>query len=236
MPHLITPKFKIGTKGEWFEGPAYESENIYQISDGSLPPVHYDLHKIKPHSLTHIESPKHTQKSGKGIDFYIDANPNHFFGKCLVLKFANTNWLELPNGLKHKIISISELEAKLRSFSLNCPPNKILISVEDIPLNEWGFNDPNFIVTISLEAAQLLTSYEGFNLFGTSWKSSDYQPQSTSRPIHNELFKKALILENIVLNKVPEGQYFISCFPLPLENAAESPVNAVLFDEAELKL
>ncbi|MGZ3770370.1 MAG: hypothetical protein ACXVCP_11165 [Bdellovibrio sp.] len=236
MPYIITPKFKVGSKGEWFEGPAYERENIHRILEGQLPPVHYDSHKLKPHSLTHIESPKHTQISGKGVDTYIYTNPNYFFGGCLVLKFENNNWLNLPNGLRHKIISFTELEAKIKSTGLISPPKKVLISVDQIALNEWGFHDPKFIVTLSLEAAQLLTSFDGFNLYGTSWKSSDYQPQSIDRPIHNELFKKALILENIVLNEVPEGQYFISCFPLPLEDAAESPVNAVLFRENELKL
>lgn len=71
MPYIITPTFLIGSNVEWMEGAAYEQENIYQIQEGMLPPVNYDKHILKPHSLTHIETPKHTQKNGKGIDYYI---------------------------------------------------------------------------------------------------------------------------------------------------------------------
>jgi kynurenine formamidase len=75
-----------------------------------------------------------------------------------------------------------------------------------------------------MEAAKYLTSLPKFNLSGTSWKPTDYQPGSPLRPIHNEIFKKALILEYLNLNSVPEGEYFINCFPLNLKGASESPV------------
>ena len=87
---------------------------------------------------------------------------------------------------------------------------------------------------MSIEAAEYLISFDKFNLFGTSWKSTDFMPGSFERPIHNTIFKKALILEYINLNAVSEGEYFINCFPLNLEGASEAPVTAVLFDLNEL--
>jgi arylformamidase len=79
-----------------------------------------------------------------------------------------------------------------------------------------------------------LISKEGFKLFGTSWKSSDYAPGSLDRPIHKTLFKKAIILENLKLDHVPEGIYFMNAFPLPLKGSSEAPVVPVLYRKEEL--
>lgn len=233
MPYQITPKISVNSPGEWFEGDAYSVENIYRIEEGKMPPVHYDSHTLKPHSLTHIETPKHTQLKGPDITSYLQKDPYYFYGPCLVIKFQNEGWVDKDNKIKHKVISKDELEAKLNEFGPD-RPDKILISVEGVPENINGYHDPSWVLTLSIEAATYLTSIDGFNLFGTSWKSSDYNPGGRERPVHNELFKKALILENINLNKVPEGAYFLSAFPLPLEGASESPVNAVLFEPGEL--
>lgn len=231
MPYIISPLIKLGSRGEWFEGTAYEKENLYRIEEGKMPPVNYDKHILKPHSLTHVETPLHTQKNGCGVDHYFKSNVNHFYGKCVVVKFPNSGWRELDSDLKQRIIQRDELEQKLQSYS---NVQKVLISIENIPENEFGYHDPSLVLTLSLEAAEYLTSLSGFNLFGTSWKSTDFMPGSPERPIHNEIFKKAIILEYINLNGVPEGEYFINCFPLNLEGASESPVSAVLFESEDL--
>lgn len=223
MPYIISPPIKLGSPGEWREGSAYEKENLYEIKEGKLPPVNYDKHILKPHSLCHIETPLHTQKEGKSISDYFKSNPSHFYGKCVVLKFENA-------GVSHQVIEVDELKAKLSKYN---NVEKVLVTIDGVKENEFGYHDPNLVLTLSLEAARYLTSLEGFNLFGTTWKSSDYMPGSSERPIHNELFKKALILENINLNEVPEGEYSINCFPLNLEGASESPVTAVLFEIGE---
>lgn len=228
MHYVISPPIKLNSKGEWFEGDAYEKESLYQISDNKLPPVNYDKHMLKPHSLTHIETPLHVDENGYAIDYYFENKPNHFFGKCVVLKFSNDSWIEKDNGIKQRIISLLELKEKLKQYN---NIEKVLITIEGIEENSYGYHNPNFVLTLSLEAAQYLVSFENFNLFGTSWKSTDFSPGSTERPIHKEIFKKALILEYINLNKVSEGEYFINCFPLNLQNASESPVTAVLFEE-----
>lgn len=231
MPFIISPMIKLNSSGEWFEGPAYEKESLYKIEEGKLPPVNYDKHILKPHSLSHIETPLHTQKDGKGIDYFFQLNPSYFYGKCIVIKFENEGWKDLENGIKHKIIELDELKAKLAAYD---KIEKILITVEGIEENEFGHHDPKYVLTLSLEAAEYLTHLDSFNLYGTSWKSTDFMPGSAERPIHNEIFKKALILEYINLSKVSEGEYFINCFPLNLEGASESPVTAVLFNLDEL--
>ena len=226
MIHIISPPITTDSAGEWFEGNAYEKENLYSINPGKMPPVNYDKHILKPHSLTHIETPLHVFEDGHSIDYYIQSSPEIFYGKVHVIKFKNENWNDLGNGIKQKIITKNELSQKIKNIE---NLERILISVEDIPLNQHGYHDPNYVVTLDIEAAKLLTSQPNFKLFGTSWKSTDYMPGSAERPIHKEFFKKALILEYFNLNQVTEGIYTINCFPLNLVGASESPVTAVLF-------
>jgi arylformamidase len=232
MPYIISPKITLGSEGEWHEGSAYERESLYCIKEGKLPPVNYDKHILKPHSLTHIETPLHVEKDANGVDHYFKDGGTIFFGKAHVVKFENTGWKQLDEGLQHKVISIDELMNKISK--LECV-ERILISVDGIDENQHGYHDPKKIVTLSLKAAEYLTALPNFKLFGTSWKSTDFMPGSAERPIHKEIFKKALILEYVNLNNVPEGEYFINCFPLNLEGASESPVTAVLFEKGELE-
>ena len=121
-------------------------------------------------------------------------------------------------------------------MKLKIIPPKILISTEYYPLNQQNYHDPNYVLTLSQDAADFLVEQNGFNLYGTSWKSSDYNPGSPNRPIHNTIFKKAVILENLNLKNVPSGIYFMCAFPIPLENASESPVVPVLFNMNEINI
>jgi arylformamidase len=230
MPYVLSPKISHNSSAMWMEGSAYEKKTIYSISSGTLPPVNYDEHILRPHSLTHFETPAHTNETGKRLDsFYQDLN--YFFGETLVIKLQGNKYESKGSGIFHWVISKEELETKLKSKKI---PFKILISTDFYPLNNDGYHDPNYVLTLSQEAADYLLSIEGFHLYGTSWKSSDFNPGKPERPIHNTLFKKAGILENLDLKSVPEGSYFMTAFPLPLGEASESPVVPVLFTKEEL--
>jgi len=103
------------------------------------------------------------------------------------------------------------------------------------PKNNDGYHDPNYVLTLGQEAADWLISSKDFNFYGTSWKSSDYTPGSTERPIHKTLFKQAVIAECLDLEAVPSGDYFIVAYPLRIKDSSESPVTPVLFTYDELK-
>lgn len=230
MPYVLSPKINHNSQSMWMEGPAYEKKSIYSISSGKLPPVNYDEHILRPHSLTHFETPAHTINDGKRLDSYYQ-DLNHFFGETLVIKLQGNKYESKGDGIFHWVISKEELEAKLKGKKT---PQKILISTDFYPLNNDGYHNPNYVLTLSQEAADYLISLDGFHLYGTSWKSSDFNPGKPERPIHNTLFKKAGILENLALENVPEGSYFMTAFPLPLGEASESPVVPVLFTKEEL--
>jgi arylformamidase len=231
MPYVLSPKINHGSSAMWMEGPAYEKKMIFSITSGRLPPVNYDEHVLRPHSLTHFETPAHTIADGKRLDsFYKDTN--FFYGSALVIKLQGNKYQSIGNGIYHWVISREEIENKIKTQK--SVPKKILISTDFYPLNGDGYHDPNYVLTLSQEAADFLISIDGFHLYGTSWKSSDFNPGKPERPIHNTLFKKAGILENLDLKNVPEGFYFIAAFPLPLGDASESPVVPVLFTKEEL--
>ena len=234
MPYVLSPVIELDSPGMWFEGAAYEKKSIYSIDSGKQPPVNYDEHVLRPHSMTHLESPAHTQKDGKRIDSYYKESLKHFYGQTLVIKLKGNNYQARENNIFHWIISERDIRERLSDLEITVLPNKILISTDFYPLNGQGYHDPNYVLTLSQEAADFLVSIPDFNLYGTSWKSSDFNPGKPDRPIHNTLFQKALILENLNLNVVPEGIYFMSAFPLPFKDASESPVVPVLFTKDEL--
>ncbi len=213
--------------GMWFEGAPYESEHIYQINDSTHPPVNYAKHIIKPHSLTHAEAPAHTIEGGKTIDMFFNDISN-FVGKSLLIKLKGDQYKKVSSdsSIFHWEITKDELLFELNKY--NDIPGKILITTQFCPRIESGFHDPNYVLTLSQQAADLLISLPNFHMYGTSWKSSDFKPGSIDRPIHNTIFTKAYIVENLILSSVPEGIYNYVGIPLNLEGASESPVTPIL--------
>lgn len=229
MPYILSPLIKENMQGMWGEGSAYENENIYKIKAGQLPPVNYDKHILKSHSLTHIEGSKHIENQGESVDKYFSGN--YFYGDCTVLKLKGNKYKKLGEGVFHWEVSLEELKNAIGNKKIN----KLLITTEITYLNRDGFHDPNYVLTLSIEAAEYLIDNHPINLFGTSWKSSDYNPGSLDRPVHKKIFEKAVILECLDLEKVPQGNYFLMAYPLRIENSSESPVTPVLFNYDELK-
>lgn len=224
MPYIISESINEAVPPLWFEDHAYKKQTLYSIEEGKLPPVNYETHILNAHSLTHIEAQTHVVKDGRTLDYYFK-HPEYFYGPVLVVKLKGNRYSP------HWEVTKEELREAIgdRPF-----PGKILLTSENYPITAYGYHDPAAVLTLSIEAAQYLTSFENFTLFGTSWKSSDYKPGSPERPIHKELFKKAVILECLKLNHVPEGLYFLSAFPLKIAGASESPVCPVLFSKEEL--
>lgn len=132
----------------WREDFVYEKENLYSITPNALPPVNYDTHLINSHSLTHIETPLHTNKDGKSIDWYFKNAPEHFYGEALVLKLKGNKYSKVDECSYHWVISLKELKQALGSQR----PKKLLITSEFyLKLN--GIHNPNYVLTLSQEAA-----------------------------------------------------------------------------------
>lgn len=219
-------------KGLWNEGQPYFRRTIYKLEKDKLPPVNYDEHVFKPHSLTHVESPLHTNESVDDLSIYIRNHPEFFFGEAVVLRFDNDYEKVADSHLLYKkVITLKELTDKLQDVCTDSIPPKILITTKNCPTNEEGYHRDDYILVLNEEAADYLANIPGFHLFGTSWKSTDYQPGKSVRPIHNIIFQKGIIFELLNLAHVPEGAYYFSGMPLFIEGAVESPVNPLLIDK-----
>lgn len=237
MPHILSPLIKESIPGLWMEGDSYKKENIYRIEEDKLPPVNYDKHILKPHSLTHCESGLHVNNLGQSLDSFF-CRPEYFYGKALVIRFDGDKFKKVSENIWHWEIEREELENKYTKLTkkFKFTPSKVLITTDNYVADDNGYHDERYILTLNVEAASYLVEQETFNGFGTSWKSTDYQPGKQGRPIHNIIFKKGLIFECLDLKNVPEGKYFFSGFPLRLENSSESPLCPVLFSESEISL
>jgi arylformamidase len=238
MPYILAPKIVLNSEIMWMEGVVYEKENIYKIKPDTVPPVNYDVHKIKPHSITHAEGSLHVMADGKSIDQYFK-DSSFFYGKCLVLKLKGNKYqvVNKDKNIFHWVVTKEELVEAIESATAGSRTNKIekvLLTTENYPTNKDGYHHPDYVLTLSNEAAEFLIQNDGFNLYGTSWKSSDYMPGSLDRPIHKTLFKKAIIFELLDLQNVPQGEYFFVGFPIRLQSASESPVTPVLFRKDEI--
>lgn len=235
MPYILAPIIRKDVPGLWAEGDVYESDLIYDICspDASKPPVRYSAHTLKPHSICHFDAPAHIIPSGDTIDALFE-RPEIFFGPVSVIRLRGNRFIP-PKGVgpAHWEVSREELEEALSIYRVD-EVSKLFLGFEGVGPD--FYRDPSFTFTLSPEAASFLVSLPRFNLFGTVWKSVDYRPGSRERPIHRILFSKAGILECLDLSKVPEGRYFLSAFPMPMEGATESPVCPVLFREDELSM
>ena len=230
MVYLIGQTIKEGIPGLWGEETSYLKKNLFSIEAGKLPPVNYDTHILNSHSLTHIEAESHVVKDGKNLDFYF-RDLNYFIGPALVIKLRGNKYIPIEKGRGwHWEVSKEDLISEMKRVLGDKPfPGKLLLTSENYPITSYEYHDPNYVLTLSQEAADYLIQLPNFNLYGTTWKSSDYKPGSLERPIHKTLFKKAVILECIDLSKVPEGVYQLNAVPLKIEGASESPVAPVLY-------
>jgi arylformamidase len=241
MPYLLSPPIHKDLAGLWGEGPPYSTHVIYNIHERSesSPPVHYEAHLLKPHSIPHIDAPAHIIPGGKTVDCLISESPQLFFGSVTVLRLEQPSWQAFQDNPELFLweVSTHELQAALqRVTGSTAIPDKIFITPNTVPLNVDGFHDPRYIFVLSPEAAAFLTTSKTFHAFGTSWKSSDFQPHSLERPVHSILLKQAVLFEQLALAHVPEGNYFLSAMPLYLHGASESPVSPLLFTKQELTI
>lgn len=220
----------------WGEEFAYNSKVLFQIKDNRLPPVNYSTHSINSHSVTHAEGSLHTQQNGLSIDQYF-CSKNYFIGKALVMKLPGNKYKKIPSDSSQIYLwEVTVEEIKEQLVKQNYPQDqlsKLLLTTEFCPQTEEGIHDPNYVLILSKAAATFLHELPNFNLYGTSWKSSDYAANSNERPIHNILFSKAIIFELLNLSNVPAGEYFFVGVPLNIDGASESPVNPVLINKDE---
>jgi arylformamidase len=169
-------------------------------------PVNVSAITLSPHTGAHADAPLHYDTDGVAIGA-VDLSP--YLGRCRVIHAIGVHPLIEWRHLEH---AIDEL-----------PPRVLVRTYRRAPLDRF---DPA-LAAYAPETIEHLADL-GVALVGIDTASID-PADSKSLASHQVVRRRNLrVLENLVLDDVPEGDYELIALPLKLTSADASPVRAVL--------
>ena len=169
-------------------------------------PVNVSRITFSPHVGAHADAPLHYDAGGEAIGS-LDLAP--YLGPCRVIHAIGKGPLV---GREHIAHALRDLPARV-----------LVRTCERAAVERW---DPE-LVSFAPETIEQLAAL-GVRLVGIDTASID-PAQSKDLPSHQAIRRLGLrVLENLVLDEVPEGDYELIALPLKLMTADASPVRAVL--------
>jgi arylformamidase len=161
---------------------------------------------LSPHVGAHADAPLHYAPDGASIG-EVDLDP--YLGPCRVIHAIGCGPLVQWRHLEH---AASELPARV-----------LVRTYERMPVDRWDAQ----LTAYAPEAIEALAA-RGVKLVGIDTASID-PAESKTLDSHQVIRRLDLrVLENLVLDDVPEGDYELIALPLKLTTADASPVRAVL--------
>jgi arylformamidase len=182
---------------------AYEQRWTARIGPGC--PVNLTALTLSPHLGAHADAPLHYADGAAAIGA-VALQP--YLGPCRVIHAIGCGPLVRPEHIAH---ALAEL-----------PPRVLVRTCERAP-TRWSED----FAAYAPETLELLAA-RGVMLVGIDSQSVD---PATSKTLdsHHVLLKHDLrVLENLVLDEVPAGDYELIALPLKLVQACASPVRAIL--------
>jgi arylformamidase len=167
-------------------------------------PVNVNSITLSPHTGAHADAPLH-YANGEASAGELDLAP--YLGPCRVIHCIDCGPLVLPEHIAHALDGL---------------PRRVLLRTAQAASQGWE----SFTAVAPATLALLAT--KNIALIGIDTPSVD---PSTSQdlPSHHQLLAHKLrVLENLVLDDVPEGDYELIALPLKLTRADASPVRAIL--------
>jgi arylformamidase len=194
----------IATDSPLFPGDtAYSQRWTAQIAPGC--PVNLSVITMSPHIGAHADAPLHY---GAGAPTIGEVDLAPYLGPCRVIHAIDCGPLVRPEHLAHAIAGL--------------PPRVLVRTCVNAPLH-WSHEFSAF----APETIRWLASL-GVRLVGIDSQSVDPADSKTLES-HQLLLKHDMrVLENLVLDEVPAGDYELIALPLKLTLADASPVRAVL--------
>jgi arylformamidase len=169
-------------------------------------PVNVSAVTMSPHVGAHADAPLHYDPHGDTIGA-LALEP--YLGRCRVIHALRPGALVTWAHLAHAAHDL--------------PPRVLVRTYERMPAREW---DPA-LSAFDADTVERLAD-AGVQLVGIDTASID-PADSKSLPSHQVIRRRGLrVLENLVLDAVPEGDYELIALPLKLMTADASPVRAVL--------
>jgi len=169
-------------------------------------PVNVSAITLSPHVGAHADAPLHYDARGQAIGA-VDLAP--YLGRCRVVHAIGRGPLVRWEHLAHALAG--------------APPRVLVRVYQRQPQQAFDDDLPAF----APETVERLAD-AGVTLLGTDSASVD-PASSKDLPSHQVLRRRGLrVLENLLLDEVPEGDYELIALPLKLMQADASPVRAVL--------
>lgn len=199
----ISPPVQAGT-------PVFPGDAEFQLSwparIGPGCPVNVSTLRLSPHTGAHADAPLHYDPAGQPVGA-LDLAP--YLGPCRVIHAIDCGPLVQPQHLQHALHDL--------------PPRVLVRTYRQAPVDRW---DPD-LPAYAPETVALLADL-GVQLIGIDTASID-PASSKTLASHQVIRQRGLrVLENLVLDEVPEGDYELIALPLKLMTADASPVRAVL--------
>jgi arylformamidase len=173
-------------------------------------PVNVSTLTLSPHTGAHADAPLHYDAEGAAIG---DLPLAPFLGRCRVIHALGCGPLVSWDHLAHAVQGL--------------PPRVLVRTYARAPVDRW---DPA-LAAFAPETVERLADL-GVMLIGIDTASID-PASSKTLDSHQVIRRRGLrVLENLVLDDVPEGDYELIALPLKLTTADASPVRAILRDLA----
>ena len=193
----------VDERSEVFPGDTGYSQQLH-FSRSPGCPVNVNRITLSPHTGAHADAPLH-YASGEAAVGTLDLQP--YLGPCRVIHCLDCGLQVEPGHLAHALD--------------NLPP-RVLLRTAHAASQSWAS-----FSSIAPDTLALLAS-KSIALIGIDAPSIDLA-DSQALPCHQLLLRHGLrVLENLVLDDVPEGDYELIALPLKLTRADASPVRAIL--------
>ncbi|WP_299194920.1 arylformamidase [uncultured Erythrobacter sp.] len=186
----------------WPGDTAFAHARTWQMEEGS--PVNVSALTLSTHSGAHADAPLHYSQDAPDIA-EVDLAP--YLGPCLVVDARGAG----------PLIEVAHLP------DLNGIERVLFRTFERFPHEEWD-NDTTAIAPETI--AHLAAS--GVKLVGVDGPSIDPQSSKTMDAHKAVLAHDIRVLEGLVLDDVPAGEYELIALPLPIIAGDASPVRAIL--------
>jgi arylformamidase len=158
------------------------------------------------HAGAHADAPLHYSPKGPSV---AEVPLEPYLGACRLID---------ARGEKGAISA-----AFVARILVDPPPRVLFRTYERFPV--WVWKDD--FVTVDAQAIRVLAAL-GVRLIGIDSPSLDPQASKTMDAHHAVLAADMRVLEGLVLDDVPPGDYELIALPLKLEGLDASPVRAVL--------
>lgn len=169
-------------------------------------PVNVSEIRLSPHTGAHADAPLHYDSAGAGIG---EVALEPYLGPCRVIHVIGVGALIEPR----------HVEAALAGL----PPRVLVRTYERAPVERW---DSGF-TAFAPATLELLASH-GVTLVGLDTPSLDPETSKTLDSHQVVRRHRMAVLEGLVLDAVPAGDYELIALPLRLAGLDASPVRAVL--------